>query len=100
MTSFELELLRQELRGAKDAAAARKAQLSRLHAENSGLHEGGILRDELGRTTSLLREALESKHHLQLTMSAQARCSPCAMPARVLANPQPEPEPADPPCDY
>lgn len=73
MAAFEQDLLQQELRGAKDAAAAMEAQLSRLHAENAALREGGGLRDELQIATEQLREALDSKAQLQIAMTAQAR---------------------------
>ena len=47
MTAFEMDLLQQELKVAKDAAGAMEAQLQRMHAENASLREGGGLEDEL-----------------------------------------------------
>ena len=71
MSDFEKELLQQELRVARDAASSMEAQLTRMHAENAGLRDGGGVRDELAATTSQLRDALESKQELQLAMSQQ-----------------------------
>ena len=48
-----------------------EAQLSRLHAENAALREGGGLRDELQIATDQLREALDSKAQLQIAMASQ-----------------------------
>ena len=71
MASFEQQILGQELRGAKDAAAAMEAQLQRLHAENNALREGGGLRDEVSVLTQQLRDALESKAELQAALAYQ-----------------------------
>ena len=73
MANFEHSILSQELRGAKDAAAAMEAQLQRLHAENASLREGGGLRDEVSVLTQQLRDALEAKAELQAALTHQVR---------------------------
>ena len=73
MANFEHEMLAQELRGAKDAAAAMEAQLQRLHNENSSLRAGGGLRDELALATEQLKDALDAKLELQLALTSQVR---------------------------
>ena len=73
MSNFEHELLAQELRGAKDAAAAMESQLQRLHTENAALRAGGGLRDELASVTQQLKNTLSAKTELQLALAMQVR---------------------------
>ena len=85
MANFEHDILTQELRGAKDAAAAMEAQLQRLHAENAALREGGGMRDELALATQQLRDALDAKAQLQLALTAQVRRAHAEVSVAVAA---------------
>ena len=84
MASFEHDMLKQELGGAKEAVMAMEAQLQRLHAENRSLREGGGLTDEIALVTQQLREALHAKSELQLALTSQVRRAHAEVQAGVL----------------
>ena len=73
MSAFEVDLLQQELKVAKDAAGAMEAQLQRMHAENASLREGGGLEAELELASEQLKTALEGKELLRVGLMAQVR---------------------------